>query len=109
MQRNSIVIGIYATLVMTGGLIGFLVAKSLVSLIVAGIVALLLFACAYLVWKGHQRAFDAAIAILFCLLVFFGYRFSISYQIAPAGIMTLISGGVLGYLIKRKQSAICEP
>ena len=87
---------------MTGGLIGFLVAKSLVSLIVAGMVALLLFACAYLVssffWKGHQRAFDAAIAILFCLLVFFGYRFSISYQIAPAGIMTLISGGVLATL-----------
>jgi uncharacterized membrane protein (UPF0136 family) len=104
MKQKSIVIGCYATLIFIGGLIGYLVAHSVISLIVSTLFTLLLFGCSIFVWKEHLPAYYTAIATVFCLSAFFCYRFFLTYKLAPAGIMTLISAGLFIYLIAfRKQ------
>lgn len=106
MKQKSVVIGSYAVLILTGGLIGYFVAHSAVSLVVSSLFALLLFGSSAFVWKGHLTAYHTAMAIVFCLFAFFCYRFFLTYKLAPAGIMTLISAGLFVYLAAvRKQMA----
>ena len=104
MKQKSIVIGCYATLVLIGGVIGYVVAHSLISLIMSSIFAALLLGCSVFIWKGHLTAYHTAMAIVFCLLAFFCYRFLLTNKLVPAGIMALISGALLAYLAAvRKQ------
>lgn len=98
MKTKSIVVGIYAALVFLGGIMGYLIAGSLMSIIMSGVFALLLFICTFLIWNGNQTAYDIALGLLLCLLVFFCYRFLQSYKMMPAGMMTLLTAIVLSYL-----------
>jgi uncharacterized membrane protein (UPF0136 family) len=104
MKQKSIVIACYATLVLIGGIIGYVVAHSSVSLIMSGLFAILLYGCSAFVWRGNLMAYNLATSAIFCLLAFFCYRFLLTNKLAPAGIMSLISGGLLVYLVAaRKQ------
>lgn len=98
MKKESIVMVIYALIAFTGGVIGLLKAGSLVSLIMAGAFALVLLACSIFVYKGSQAAYDMALGFLMCLLIFFVYRYTQSYRIMPAGMMSIITAVVLAYL-----------
>lgn len=103
MKQKSIVIGCYATLNILGGIMGYVIAHSLTSLIASGAIACILFICMAFIWKGNQKAYYIATAIVGCLCLFFAYRFSLTYKLAPGGIMALISGGLFFYLmIQRK-------
>lgn len=104
MQKKSIIIGIYATLVLVGGIMGYLMAHSVISLVIATVVAFLLFICSFLVWRNNHMAYDATIGILFVLFIFFGYRFLMTYKMMPGGMMTLVTALVLGYLMMRKKA-----
>lgn len=104
MKQKAIVIGCYAVLILVGGLIGYLVAHSLMSLVMSSLFACLLLSCCFGIWKGYSPAYDAALVLIFCLFLFFGYRFLITYKLAPSGILALVSAGLLTYLlIARKQ------
>lgn len=104
MKQKSLIIGSYATLILIGGVIGFVVAHSLISLIVSSLFALFLFVCSIFIWKGHSRAFQIAMMTVFCLFLFFSYRFLLTNKLAPAGIMSCISGALFVYLAAtRKQ------
>lgn len=98
MKKQSILIGFYASLILIGGFIGYLVAQSFISLIVASCVTLLLMGCSCLIWNDSLIAYRVAITVLFCLLTFFGYRFQLSGQLAPSGVMTLLTTLLLMYL-----------
>ncbi len=104
MQKKSIIIGIYAALVLVGGIMGYLMAHSVISLVIATIIAFLLFICSFLVWRKNLMAYDATIGILFLLFVFFGYRFFMTHHMMPGGMMTVVTALVLGYLMMRKKA-----
>lgn len=98
MKTKSIVIGIYALLMIAGGIMGYLKAGSLASVISGAGSGLLLMGCSLFIWKKHQAAYDVTIGILCCLLAFFSYRFISTHQIVPSGILLLVTSLVLIYL-----------
>lgn len=106
MKKKSIVIGCYALLILIGGIIGYIVANSLASLIASSVIALILFGCAGLIWKENMIAYQIAITLVACLVAFFTYRFFLSYKLAPGGIMAIISGVLWIYLFTQRKKMI---
>lgn len=104
MKRESLFITCYAVLLIIGGLIGYFTAGSLASIFMASGFAAILFVCSFFVHSGNKVAYDVAMGVVLCLLLFFGYRFFLTFKIAPAGIMTLISAALLGLLAVRRPS-----
>ena len=80
------VLWIYIALLVAGGLIGFLKAKSKMSLIMSVVFAIPLIICAI------EQAPDY-IADIFqaALVIFFAWRFAKTKKITPAGIMLVIT------------------
>lgn len=99
MQTQVKIIGIYIAILLIGGLIGYVAAKSWASLIASSVSAALLTACCYGIRQGSKLAYCAALALISCLLLFFGYRFSLHYQFMPAGLMTVLTASLLIYLL----------
>lgn len=106
MKEKSIIIICYAVLILIGGIIGHVVANSLASLISSSVIACVLFGCAALVWKGNLAAYHATIFMAACLFAFFSYRFFLTYKIAPAGIMAIISGCLVVYFVLQRKKVI---
>lgn len=103
-KQKAIMIGSYATLVLIGGIIGYVVAHSMISLIASTLCALLLLTCSFFIWQDSETAYRIALMLVLSLFLFFGYRFLLTYKLMPAGIMTLISVSLLSYLfVERKQ------
>lgn len=98
MKQQSLLIICYACFLLIGGVIGYLTANSHASLVMSGIFSLALLTDSYFLYKGYRAAFHAASALIFILLLFFGYRFFMTLKLMPAGMMMLISGGLLIYL-----------
>ena len=93
MNTNAIV-WTYAALLMAGGLIGFLKAKSKASLIMSTLCAIPL----VLVALGHLPILAAQLMAGF-LMVFFFRRFAASKKWMPGGLMAGISLITLGLLL----------
>lgn len=106
MKKNAKFVAIYGLLILVGGLVGYQTANSLASLIASSIIALLLSICALFIMKGKEWAYNLATLLTFFLLLFFAYRFSLGFKIAPGGIMTLISGIFLTYLIVERKKRL---
>ena len=84
MNPNT-VLWIYIVLLVAGGLMGFLKAKSKMSLIMSLAFAAALSLCAL----GRINIEHAADILLVVLLIFFGMRFAKSRKMMPNGVMTL--------------------
>ena len=93
-MNTTNVIWIYAGLIMAGGLMGFLKAKSKASLIMSTLCALPLVAVAL----GKLPLIVAQVDAGF-LMVFFGQRFAGSKKFMPAGLMAGLSLVTLGLLL----------
>lgn len=98
MKKQSLIIWSYALLLLIGGLIGFFKANSYVSLFTSSFFAILLFGCGYLVRKGNLAAYIVASSLTICLLAFFAYRFILTHQFMPSGLMTILSAIMAAYL-----------
>ncbi len=83
----NIVLWIYIALLVAGGLMGFLKAKSKMSLIMSLAFAVPLALCALDILKVNYLA-DALIGVL---LVFFGMRFVKGRKFMPGGLMSIAS------------------
>lgn len=104
MKEKSILICCYAVFILIGGLMGYIMANSLPSLIASSIISIFLFCCSILIWKGSITAYHIATWIAVALLVFFSYRFFLTQKIVPAGLMAMISGCLAFYLaLQRKK------
>jgi uncharacterized membrane protein (UPF0136 family) len=104
MKKQAYLIWIYTAFLLTGGLIGLIKAGSLMSILMSALFSILLIGCGYGVGKGNGRAYYATLLLLSFLLTFFGYRFLMTYQAMPAGMMTLLTSLVLTPLLAdRKQ------
>lgn len=106
MRFNGIVVVIYALLVVIGGMIGFIKANSVPSLVMGMTFALGLLLSAVAMVKGIKNGYYAAIALTAILIAFFGYRYVITQQIMPAGFMSILSIVVIIALFLGNRSKI---
>lgn len=104
-QKQSYLIIVYASLLLIGGIIGFIQAGSLASILAATPCAIILFGCSYLMRQGQQMGYLMGLSLLVILLFFFIYRFFLTYHFMPAGLMILLTLGILAPLLK---SSICH-
>lgn len=92
MRFTGIVVIVYSVLVLMGGLIGYLFANSLPSLISGTLFGAALFTCGLGILRTNMSAFLVALVLAGVLAAFFGYRYWLTAQLMPAGMMGLISG-----------------
>ena len=85
------VLWIYIVLLVAGGLVGYLKARSKASLITSLLFAVGLSLCA----TGIITYRYAADVLLMLLLVFFGWRFSKGKKFMPGGLMSILSAVAL--------------
>lgn len=106
MKTTTIVTYIYATLVLVGGIVGYVLAGSVASIMASSIFFVLLVVAGYGMNKGCNSAYNMSLVLTLLLTLFFGYRFFESYKLAPAGIMTLLSALTFIYLITQRTKQI---
>jgi uncharacterized membrane protein (UPF0136 family) len=92
----SVLLLIYAALLIAGGWIGFLKAKSRPSLIAGHISGAIILIAMFLIFteKGTKAGCILATATALALSIFFGKRFAKSRKFMPGGLMAVVSAGV---------------
>lgn len=109
MTYPAIATAIYAALLLIGGIIGYITAQSLPSLIMGIVFALLLGFLAFGMHKGCAISRTGALALTGVLFAFFTYRFYVtSYKFMPPGLMVLLSAALILYLLFAKDYKISE-
>jgi len=99
MKLNGTIVLVYGLLVSVGGLVGYVQAKSIPSLIsgvVSGIVFLVL---GWLIWQGSMTAGYTAVSMILLLSLFFGYRFISTSKFMPGGMMLIVSFIALFFIL----------
>jgi uncharacterized membrane protein (UPF0136 family) len=92
---SVIVLWIYIALLLAGGLMGFIKAKSMISLVTSAIFAVLLALCA----TGVIKSFYIADILVGLLMIVFGVRFAKGRKFMPSGLMLGLSAAVLAALL----------
>lgn len=100
MKKQSIFIACYALILLIGGLIGYLKTGSLPSIVMSGGFTLLFIGCSILIWRENHLAYHIAVALLFFLLLFFGYRYFMTLKLMPGGMMMLVTAVLLIYVAR---------
>jgi uncharacterized membrane protein (UPF0136 family) len=94
-SASLIILWVYIVLLLAGGLMGFIKAKSRISLITSALFAALLALCATAV----IRPFYVADILVGLLLMVFGMRFAKGRKFMPSGLMLGLSAAVLAALL----------
>lgn len=92
----------YALLVFLGGIFGYVKAGSTASLIMGVAFAVALSTSAFAMFNEKKIGFTTAIATTALLAAFFLYRFFSTFNMMPAGMMSILSLAVLGILFYKK-------
>jgi len=91
MKTTSTIVSIYASIILIGGVIGYLKAGSAPSLIAGLTFSIALFLSSYAISKGKLAAQYIALGITFILDGFFTHRFAKTLHFIPSGLMSLLS------------------
>ncbi len=99
-RLGLVVLLIYAVLLIVGGVIGFVKARSKASLI-AGVVSGLIALAAVFISDRYNEDGGYALALLLAvvLFVFFGYRASLSKKFMPGGLLAAASVVVIAVMV----------
>ncbi len=100
----KITIGLYALLLLIGGIIGYYMANSLPSLIMGSSSALIF---AVLAFQKGKTAHLITLVLTALLAGFFGFRFYLTLKLFPAGFMSLVSLGLVVALARESLSSVC--
>lgn len=102
MQFPAIVVFIYGLFILIGGIMGHIKAQSRASLIMGTAFAILTLLSSFAMFRGIELGRTCAMLISILLTAFFAYRFSLSFQFMPAGLMILLSALVFAVLFFTK-------
>jgi uncharacterized membrane protein (UPF0136 family) len=102
MKNKAYILFIYSTILLLGGIIGFLKTGSVISIFSAAFLTLILNVCGSMMLYGKQLAYNISLIVLFIILIFFGFRYILTLNLMPAGIMTILTLLTLGYCLVRK-------
>ncbi|MEH1890303.1 MAG: TMEM14 family protein [Nostoc sp.] len=91
----------YGILAIVGGIIGYIQAKSKVSLLSGSISGLLLILAAYFQFQGQTWGLILAVLITAVLVIVFGFRLAKTRKFMPAGLMTIL--GILALAVMVNQ------
>src|SRR5271170_4688308 len=94
-NTSVIILWVYIVLLLAGGLMGFIKAKSKISLITSALFAALLALCV----TGVIHPFYIADILVGLLLIVFGIRFAKGRKFMPSGLMLGLSAAVLAALV----------
>jgi uncharacterized membrane protein (UPF0136 family) len=92
MIAASVVGVIYGTLVVVGGVVGYLTAGSLASALAGAICGVAMWVCGWAMWNGKRAGWYAGLTLATVLAVFFGARFWQGGAFMPTGLMAVLSG-----------------
>ena len=95
---TTVILWVYIILLLAGGLMGFIKAKSKISLVTSALFAVLLALCATAVIQPFYIA-DVLVGLL---LIVFAIRFAKGRKFMPAGLMLVLSALMLAVLIFRR-------
>lgn len=101
-HRSALFVIAFGILIGIGGLIGYLKAHSMPSLIAGFVSGLALLVSGLAMMKKSVLGYFTACLLTALLLFFFGYRFLQTGKLAPTGIMALASLGMFILLITSK-------
>lgn len=104
MKDKAYVVWGYAAILFIGGIIGFLKANSYSSLAVSAFFAGFLARYAYGMWQNNIFHYKMALGNLIVLLFFFAYRYFLTHNMMPAGIMSILTLLVLLYLFLKPKT-----
>lgn len=91
MNITSLIVIVYAVLVIVGGVFGFVKATSRPSLIGGLIGGLALLIAGWGISRGQVWGLQAALVLTFALLVFFAIRYFRTRAFMPGGLMAILS------------------
>ncbi|MEH1836213.1 MAG: TMEM14 family protein [Nostoc sp.] len=91
----------YGILAFVGGIIGYIQAKSLVSLLSGSISGLLLIFAAYFQLQGQTWGSILAMLVTAVLVIFFAFRLVKTRKFMPAGLMTILGILALGVMVNQ--------
>lgn len=91
MKIFSAFIVLFAMMLLSGGIMGYLKAGSIPSLTVSSMAATILFFSSYYIFFEKIKAFYLATLIVFSLHIFFVLRFLKTFSMIPSGIMVLLT------------------
>jgi uncharacterized membrane protein (UPF0136 family) len=106
MKTNSNITYVYAVLVFIGGVIGYIKAESVPSLIMGTSFAVLLALCAKLIRDNKTYAYVGALVLMGLLLAFFGHRFIVTEKFMPPGLMAILSLIAMSALLSSRPVAM---
>ena len=87
----AVVTVLYGLMVLAGGVIGYLQAKSLPSLASGVVFGLVLLVAGWFAWGGSGAAVYVSIGAALVLALFFAYRFTSTGKLMPGGMMFILS------------------
>lgn len=99
MSKSLWIVTVYAVLLLVGGIMGFIKAGSMLSLITGIGSAALVVTGVFLARKEKKGGYFLLLSVTALLVLFFGYRFLVTGAWMPAGGMLILSIGVLSLLL----------
>ncbi|MBG1267401.1 TMEM14 family protein [Nostoc sp. WHI] len=91
----------YGILSIVGGIIGYIQATSMVSLLSGSISGLLLITAAYFQLQGQTWGAILAVLVTAVLVVFFAFRLAKTRKFMPAGLMTILGMLTLAVMLNQ--------
>ena len=95
----AIIVLVYGILVLVGGVMGWVKAKSRPSLISGIVFGVALIVLGYGINQGHASDVWVAIAMAGLLTVIMGVRVAKTMKFMPAGLLTIVSAAVVAALL----------
>lgn len=101
MNFKAVITFIYAAIILAGGMMGYIKAQSLPSLIMGTTFALLLTLSAIGILKDYLLGQFIAAGLAGLLALFFSYRFFQTMSFMPAGLIVILSLIVIFLLLRK--------
>lgn len=106
MNKITLTLMTYSALLAGGGLFGYLKAGSLASLIMSGTFAILILLSIYINKESPAMGYKVSYGLLAFLSAFFLYRTVLTGKFMPAGMLAIITLGVIGLLFLFSRKAV---